>query len=111
MTKVIAQTYSLTKDYRTQAIYALMAASIVMIGLYAMNIYSVVSRTVALEKIEKQTATLSNSVESLDSQYLTLSGKITPDTIHAYGFQPGAVAEFINRGASLGSLAMSGHEL
>jgi hypothetical protein len=79
--------------------------------LYAVNIYKVISRTVALESVEKQIASLTTSVDGLDSQYLGLTSKISPDTLSDYGLSQGQVSVFISRTTSLGSVASRDHEL
>lgn len=110
MTTAIAITYKFAHDYRRQITCVLVIACAAFAYIYAMNIYAVVSHTVALEKVEKQTASLAGAVEKLDSQYLELSSKVTPDNLKAYGFTQGKVSTYIPRTSSLG-VALRGHEL
>jgi len=98
-------------EYRTYVTYAILAGCFLGVLVYGFNIYSIVTHTVALREIEEQTATLANSVQILDTRYLEISGKITPDTLRAHGFSQGVVSEYISRAASLGRVAIGGHEL
>ena len=111
MTKALAQTYTTAIYYRTQISTVLMAACLLFALIYAVNIYSTISHTVSLQHIQSQEASLSRAVEGLDSQYLGYSSKITPDSLHSYGLTAGQVSEYISRPASLGRVALSGHEL
>ena len=111
MTKAISHTYNFAFEYRMHISYALICSCMLMVLLYAMNVYAVVSHTVSLQRLESQSATLGTTVESLDAKYLELSSAITPDALHAYGLAQGQVSEFIQRTPSLGSVAMNGHEL
>jgi len=56
-------------------------------------------------------ASLAGTVQRLDSEYLELSSKVTPDNLKAYGFSQGQVSAYISRTSSLGSVALRGHEL
>ncbi|MEA2715519.1 MAG: hypothetical protein QOG91_547 [Candidatus Parcubacteria bacterium] len=111
MIKAISQTYRFAQEYRRQITCVLVIACAVFAYVYAVNIYRVISHTVALEKIEKEAASLSGAVGLLDSEYLDLSSKITPDNLKAYGFSEGQVSAYISRTSSLGSVALRGHEL
>jgi len=118
MTKTIAQTYSLVHEYRMKISLAFAAVSAVMALLYIMNVYAVISRTVAIQKVNAEIVSTESAVESLDAQYLRLSSKITPDSLDAYGMSQGRVSEYISkassaalgRAASVSSVAMSAHE-
>ncbi len=82
--------------------------------MYAINLYGVISDTVALQQIQRAASALSADVSALDTTYLHLSSKITPDTLHSYGLQEGEVSFFISRSpvaASGGRVAFSGNEL
>ena len=103
MTKAIAKTYNITRDYGAYMTKALIAGCLIMAFLYALNTYSMISRTVAAQKVESQTATLQNSVEQLDAEYITLSNKITPDIEDQYGLEQSDVSAYIQRTRSLGS--------
>ncbi len=111
MTKAIAQTYSIIHEHRLRLTYSLLAGCLFMVILYAANVYAIISRTVALQKISNQTTALENSVNGLDASYLTLSSKITPDSLAAYSMSQGHVSEYISRSTSLSRIAMGGHEL
>ena len=111
MTKAIAQTYTTSREYSREINTALIAACSFLLMLYAVNVYRVISRTVALESVDKQTASLTTSVDSLDSQYLALTSKISPDALADYGLKQGQVSAFISRTTPLGSVASRDHEL
>lgn len=111
MTKVLALTYSAAHEHQSHIIRGVLIACAFLLALYAANVYAVISRTVALESIQKQTAALSTQVDSLDSQYLQLSSRANPDSLGQYGFTQGQVSAFISRTTSLGSVATRVHEL
>ena len=111
MTKAIAQTYGTAREYRLQIMYAVLAVCALLVIAYAVNVYSVISHTVALQKVQAETSALTSDTEKLDSQYLGLSRTVTPDNLRKYGLQEGQVSAYISRTASLGSVAVRGHEL
>lgn len=104
MTKAIANTYDLIGENLKRINHVFLGACLFLIILYAFNIFSVISRTVALQKVEAQISTLGSSVNNFDSEYLHLSGRITPDNLTAYGMSQGKVSEYITRlsGSNLG---------
>lgn len=111
MTKAIAQTYTTVHEYRRQITLALLAVSAVLIMIYAVNLYRVISNTLALQNIKTEITALEGSLDRLDSQYIALSHAVTPDAVTAHGFNQGEVSAFISRTASLGQIALAGHEL
>ena len=111
MTKAITQTYTIAHEYRRQITTALLATCMVFALVYAMNLYRVISHTIALQQVNLQANALDASIQHLDAQYIGISSKITPDNIHSYGFNKGQVSAFISRTASLGSVALVAHEL
>lgn len=111
MTRALAQTYTIAHDNRISIAYALCAGCLFLILLYAVNVYAVVSRTVAIQHAEMQTAALSARVDALDAKYLSLSRNITPDSLSSYGMTAGAVSEYIDTRTSLGRATTGGHEL
>jgi hypothetical protein len=111
MTKALAHTYTTIHGYRRHITLALLATSAVLVAIYAINLYRVISHTIALKHVTTQVASLDASVDKLDSQYIALSHSITPDAIAARGFDQGKVSAFISRTTSLGRIAMVGHEL
>ena len=117
MTKIIAQTYNITTPYRAYVTAVLAVGCMVAALVYAIGIYRVISRTVALERIDAQSAALTGQVEALDSQYLELSSADSVDSLARYGLQAGQVTAYIPRtvstasAASFGTLAAGGHEL
>jgi hypothetical protein len=111
MTKVITRTYSLTKEYQSLLIGTLFIGCIVSAVLYAFNIYSIVTKTVAVGKIEAQTASVEKTVQVLDTQYILLSNKITPEMAKSYGLHEGVVSAYIPRTTSLGRAQESSSNL
>ncbi len=110
MAKAIAQTYSIAHDYRAHITATIFGLCAFMAMLYATNIYKTVSATVALEGTQTEIATLSSSVGKLDAQYLNISRSASPDNLKSYGLSEGKVSAYISSPASLGSVALSGHE-
>ena len=111
MTQAIAHTYTLVHDYRRQITLALCATCAVLALVYAVNLYRVISYTISLQHMHAEQVALDASIQALDTQYLAISSKITPDTLSAYGFGQATVHSFISRTASLGRVALVGHEL
>lgn len=109
MTKAIKNIFS-QSEYRLRGTQAFMAVCAMLAIMYGSNLYSVISNTVALQHLNSQSQALTTDVEKLDSQYLNLSSKITPDTLNSYGLQKGEVSFFISRAASLGRVAIRGNE-
>ena len=117
MTKAIARTYTVTTPYRAYVTAALCAGCLAAALCYAVSLYQVISRTVALQHVNGQNAALTGTVESLDSRYLELGSAESVDALSAYGLQTGQVSAYIPRSAatasaaSFGTLAAGGHEL
>lgn len=111
MTQAITHTYTLIHDYRRHITRVLLATCMVLALIYAINLYRVISHTISLQKITQQQVSLDSSIQALDTQYIAISSKITPDTLGTYGFDQGKVSAFISRTTSLGRVAMVGHEL
>ena len=116
MTKIIAQTYNVTTPYRAYFTSVLFAGCLMAAFLYAISLYHIISRTVALEHVHSQSAVLTGQVEALDSRYLELSSAASVDALASYGLVQGQVSAYIPRAAStayaasLGTLAAGGHE-
>ncbi len=108
MTKIIAKTYNLADENRQRITYALLIACAAMFVFYGMNLYATVSRTVALEKLSAQTKTVEDSVRTLDTQYIALSSKITPEAAKEFGLKEVAVSAFIDRTTTLGLTTLQG---
>ena len=112
MTKAIAKTYETINEHRLHLTLLFVAACVAMASICAFNVYKVISRTVATQSVRSEIVALQNSVDSLDSEYLSLSSKITPDSAAAYGMTQGQVSQYIVRTVSLGrGVALSGYEL
>ena len=111
MTKAIAHTYSIAHEYRIQITSALFATCALLVVLYAINVYVVISRTISLQQTESQVSAIGSQVAQLDAQYLTLSGDITPVALKSHGFNQGQASLYIPRTDSIGRIALGGHEL
>jgi len=111
MTRAAAQTITVTMQYRKEIIRAFLAVCAFLVILYAVNVYSALSDSVALQNAELQIAELSKTVEDLDAQYLTLSSTLTPDKFQEYGLSQGKVSAFITKSASIGRAAFAGNDL
>jgi hypothetical protein len=114
MTKTIAQTAThlfSQYEFRLRAAQILLAGCVLIAVMYAANLYSIVSNTVALKQVKNDTLSLNVSVEELDTQYLALSSKITPDTLDSFGLEAGEVSYFISRTETLGRVAINDREL
>ena len=110
MTKAIAHTYTIAQENSRQIMTALFGLCLVLVLGYAINIYRIVSHTVAFKQVQVQTASVETAVQNLDAEYATLSKQITPDVFMANGFYSGKVKIFIPRTTSL-VVSMAGNEL
>ena len=111
MTRAIAQTYNVAHDYRGHITTTIFGLCVFMAVLYAANIYRTISSTIALQETETKIASLSSVVGGLDAKYLDISRSATPMALKEYRLSQGKVSIFISSPASLGSVALSGHEL
>ncbi len=111
MTKAITNTYNVAHEYSIQITSALFATCMLLVVLYAINVYVVISRTISLQHTESQVTTMGSQVAQLDAQYLKLSGNITPVALKSHGFNQGQASMYITRTDSLGRVALSAHEL
>jgi hypothetical protein len=117
MKRVLVNTAENVHAHRMNITIAILCASVLCAAFYAMNLYSLVSRTVALRQAERQVTAVSSAISDLDSTYLTLTSAITPDTLAAHGFTAGKVAAYIKRSEMTASaqqptlVARAGHEL
>jgi hypothetical protein len=115
MKRVLVQTAENVHTYRMNITLALLVASALCAAFYAMNLYSLVSRTVALRHVESQLTAVSGAISDLDATYLTLTSAITPDTLAAHGFTAGKVTAYIMRSEATAFaqptlVARAGHE-
>ncbi len=110
MTKAIAHTYTIAHEYRKQITTALLATCVVFALLYAMNLYRIISHTVALQQVATQARMVETATQELDAQYLSISNTISPGNIGSYGFMQGEVQAFISRSNSSERVALAGHE-
>lgn len=101
MTKAISQTYSRLNDNVKIISYTFLIGCLILVFIYSLNLFKVISNTVALQKTESKMSELSSSVDELDTQYLSLSGNINPDNLDAYGMTKGTVSVYISKSAVL----------
>ena len=111
MTQTLVNTYNIANDHRIKLTYTLFVGCFFMIAVYVFNVYKVISSTVVIQKIDSQSVAMESNVQNIDSKYIELSSQITPDVLAGHGFTPGKVSAYIPRNASLGSVAIGGHEL
>jgi hypothetical protein len=111
MTKILARTYTYTNEFRAYITYALLGACMLLALVYIANIYRVISHSVALQHIEVASNEVAGTVEELDTKYIELSNRITPDLVRSRGMSEGKVTSYISRSTSLGVVSMSGYEL
>jgi hypothetical protein len=111
MTKALAQTYTTIHTYRVFIMRLLCVGCALATVWYGINVYSAISRTIAASHVSAQANALSNEVNQLGSRYISLSNAASPSALSSYGMTPGTVSAYIPRTASLGSVALSGHEL
>jgi cell division protein FtsL len=111
MTKAIAQTYNVVNSNIKTISYLFLLGSLALIFMYAISIFSLISSTVALQKVEAKITSLNTDINQLDSRYLVLSGTINPDDLSQYGMSKGKVSQYISRSdlAKLGILDQSNH--
>ena len=108
MTKILTHAYS---NVRLRIMYSMLVCIAIAVALYGINIYRVISYTVAIQDADTLSAKVGNSVQELDAHYLEILGTITPDSFRDYGLSQGKVTNFISRSSSPSRVALSGHEL
>ena len=111
MNKIIARTYNHTNEFRAHITYALFGMCAVLMIAYVFNMYTFISHSVALQQAETDIAKVSETIVKLDTQYIGLSNRITPELVRARGMSEGKVASYISRTTSLGVVSLSGYEL
>ena len=111
MTKALAQTYTTIHTYRVLLMRVLCAGCILAAIWYGVNVYTAISRTIVAEHISTEASILGTSVNELGAQYIQLSHSASPSALSSYGMDLGHVTAYIPRTSSLGSVALSGHEL
>lgn len=113
MMRVIAHTAGEINQKRAYISLAVLFLSLVMGLVYAVNLYSLISRTVAIKNIESKINSINSVTSTLDAEYLKLASTITPDAISSHGLKQGRVTAYITRPsptASIINLASGGHE-
>lgn len=107
MTKIISNTCVNAYDNRLYITKILLAFSVFMAIVYAFNMYSTIKYTLAAENIEKAATSLEASVQDLDTKYIELSNKISPEMAKKYGLHQGEVTAYISKPTSLGRVQAS----
>lgn len=110
MTKAIAQTYTTARNHGIFIMKLIFAGCFLAAAWYGINVYNAVSRTIAAEYVSAQADALGNSINQLDSEYIGLMDSASPAALADYGMSPGTASVYIARTASLGGVALSGHE-
>ena len=87
---------------RIYFVYAMSTGILLSILFYAMNVYSVISYTVARQNIEARISEESIAINALDKQYTSLANVITPDRMGEYGLHDNIASIFISRVAIVG---------
>lgn len=107
MTKAIAKTYSVTNENRIYLTKLFLYGSLLMALVYACNLYNIITRTVAAERLEKEIVKTGVKVQALDAEYISLTKEITPEMAKKYGLETNSVSIYIPRSRSLGALDTS----
>jgi hypothetical protein len=97
MTKAIAQTYNVFNENVRVITYAFLIGSMLLAFVYSINLFAVISNTVAYQKSQAKMVELGSSVDELDTLYLSISGNINPDNLEEYGMTKGEVSEYITK--------------
>ncbi len=97
MTKAIVQTYNIFNENVRIVTSAFVIGILILTFIYSINLFTVISNTVAFQKTEAKMSALGSSVDELDSEYLSISGNINPDNLEEYGMTKGEVSEYISR--------------
>jgi hypothetical protein len=111
MTKALAQTYTTVHTYRVFIMRILCVGCAFATLWYGINVYEADSRTIVAERIGSEANALNNTVNDLGTQYMKLENTVSPSALASYGMTVSPVSAYIPAGASLGSVALSGHEL
>lgn len=85
MTLKTLQTLDSDQSYK-RLVQAMFAGLLLLVGLYIYGVMAIVIDAAAREKTLAATEELASQVSTLESQYVTLSGKVTLDLALAQGF-------------------------
>ncbi len=110
MTKAIAQTINTANEYRLHISYFLLAICALFVSVYCVNVYSVISMSAEANDVLRQSQAIENNVKSLDTQYITLTSNITPQSLSTHGLSEGKVTAFITKTNTNGVVALGGYE-
>jgi len=111
MKKIIANAYSVTKEYQSYLSYMVFCACLFVAIIYGFNLYNAISLTVSLQKIDKNVEEVKGRVQSLEAKYISLSSNITPEMAKNYGLHEVPVTAYINRNNPLGAVVSIKSEL
>jgi len=111
MTKVIAKTYSATREHQAFLNSALIGFCLISAMVYGAYLYSMINHTVAIQKTEKEISGVQSLVQNLDAKYIALSSNVTAEMAKNFGLHEAPVSLYVNRTASLGTVAIRATEL
>lgn len=100
MTKAIIKTYDSIQNNLRLINYVFISACLLLLVWYSFSIFSIISKTVAVQKIETEINILNNKINDLDSEYLALTDRINLDKLSDFGMKKGQVSQYITRTAN-----------
>jgi len=109
MTQAIIQTYNTASINRTKITGIIIAFCLSMAIYYGFNVYTIISKTISIQRNQVVLSKLSSEVGTLNSQYLQLSTSVTPDKLKDYGLIQSHVSQYISRNAISQSVALARH--
>jgi hypothetical protein len=110
MTKAIAQTLHTAHTYRLHISYVLVGICALLVFMYSLNVYSVISKSASANSVIKQAQALENSVKKLDAKYIEMTSNMTSGSLIAYGLTEGKTATFITKSQTKNVVALGGNE-
>jgi len=111
MKRAAIQTAVAVHDYRSNISLVILFGCFMLAAMYAVNLYGLVSRTIAIRSAESQASSMANDVSSLDAQYLKLASEITPDALQSHGLSQGKVSLYISEPVPTASRALAAGQL
>ena len=111
MTKAIAHTYNTIHTYRIILMHLACVGALASLVWYGVNVYSAVSSTIAAENIQKTIGEESVAVNKLGASYIELAHQASPVALKQYGMTAGVISAYIHTPSTLGTIALSAHEL
>ncbi|MBI1974381.1 MAG: hypothetical protein HYS51_00775 [Candidatus Zambryskibacteria bacterium] len=84
-------------DYRARIFWVLMTVVLASLGVYMYAINATARHIALRQNMERQTAVISTSLDSLEFSYITLRNNVTIDTAYAEGFKEEKSPLFVTR--------------